>query len=126
MFIKTDIKEKQEHILKILLNQLEKSPGPTTRTLIARNLGTLFSVGDTYSLHLAINTCNDYVKSKDDSPSYLPTRLAAIASLGEMYHKLGRMVGRSYEETIAVLIKSFKQVHYFLFSPISLHLIRHV
>ena len=38
---------------------------------------------------------------------------AAIAAIGGMYEKLGRMVGRSYEETIQVLIKSLKnsEVH---------------
>jgi len=33
---------------------------------------------------------------------------AAIACLGGMYEKLGRMVGRSYEETISLLVKALK------------------
>ena len=31
-----------------------------------------------------------------------------MACLGGMYEKLGRMVGRSYEETISLLIKGLK------------------
>lgn len=33
---------------------------------------------------------------------------AAIACIGEIYEKLGRMVGRSYEETVQILIKALK------------------
>ena len=33
---------------------------------------------------------------------------AAVACVGGMYEKLGRMVGRSYEETISLLIKALK------------------
>ena len=36
------------------------------------------------------------------------TLRAAIACIGGMYEKLGRMVGRSYEETVGLLIKSLK------------------
>lgn len=58
-----------------LTAQISESPGPPTRKLLARNLATLFSVGDTFDLFEAINKCNDILKNKDDSPSYLPTRL---------------------------------------------------
>lgn len=33
---------------------------------------------------------------------------AAIRCLGSMYEKLGRMMGRSYEETVQILLKSLK------------------
>ena len=33
---------------------------------------------------------------------------AAIACLGAMYERLGRMTGRSYEDTVQILIKSLK------------------
>jgi len=33
---------------------------------------------------------------------------AAICCIGGMYEKLGRMVGRSYEETISLLIKALR------------------
>jgi len=38
-------------------------------------LATLFSVGDTFMLFDTVNACNDILKNKDDSPSYLPTKL---------------------------------------------------
>lgn len=41
-------------------------------------------------------------------PSSLPARLAAIVTLGHMYETLGRMTGRSYEETVGLLVKGLK------------------
>ena len=35
---------------------------------------------------------------------------AAVSCLAEMYEKLGRMMGRSYEETVQLLSKSFKNM----------------
>ena len=35
---------------------------------------------------------------------------AAVSCLGEMYEKLGRMMGRSYEETVQLLSRSFKNM----------------
>jgi hypothetical protein len=52
--------------------------------------------------------CNDLLKNRDDSPSFLVTRLTAIRVLGTMYERLGRMTGRSYEETVQVLSKGLK------------------
>ncbi|XP_067680006.1 HEAT repeat-containing protein 5B-like isoform X1 [Haliotis asinina] len=105
---KSDIKGSQNKLIEQLTNQISESPGPPTRKLLARCLATLFSVGDTFELFNTINKCNDVIRNKDDSPSYLPTRLAAITCLGAMYEKLGRMVGRSFEETVQILIKSLK------------------
>ena len=62
-----------------------------------------------YFIHLLIRfRCNDLIKNKDDTLSYLTTRLAAIRVLGTMYGKLGRMTGRSYEDTVHTLIKGLK------------------
>lgn len=33
---------------------------------------------------------------------------AAICCVGTMYEKLGRMMGRSYEETVQILIRSLR------------------
>jgi len=33
---------------------------------------------------------------------------AAICCVGYMYEKLGRMMGRSYEETVQILVKSLR------------------
>ncbi|XP_059157278.1 HEAT repeat-containing protein 5B-like isoform X2 [Physella acuta] len=105
---KSDIKGSQKRLVEQLTSQITESPGPPTRKLLARCLALIFSVGDTFDLFETINKCNDIIRSKDDSPSYLPSRLAAIACLGAMYEKLGRMTGRSYEDTVQILIKSLK------------------
>lgn len=65
-------------------------------------------VGDTFLLFETINKCNDLLKNRDDSLGFLPTRLSAIHVLGNMYETLGRMTGRSYEETVQVLNKGLK------------------
>ncbi|WAR19304.1 HTR5B-like protein [Mya arenaria] len=105
---KSDIKEKQKRLVEQLISQISESPGPPTRKLLARCLATLFIVGDSFAMFDAINKCNELVRSKDDSPSYLPTKLAAVACLGGIFEKMGRMTGRSYEETVQSLIKSLK------------------
>ncbi|CAL4124932.1 unnamed protein product, partial [Meganyctiphanes norvegica] len=105
---KSDIKGCQKQLVEQLVGQMNESPGPPTRKLVARCLATLFSVGDTFLLFDTINKCNDVLKNKDDSPSYLPTRLAAVSCIGAMYEKLGRMMGRSYEETVQILLKALR------------------
>lgn len=105
---KGDIKACQKKLVEQLLAHIQGTPGPPTRRLIAKNLATLFSVGDTFLLFETVNKCNDILKNKDDSPSFLATRLAAICVLGCMYEKLGRMMGRSYEETVQILLKSLR------------------
>ena len=102
---KNDIKEYQKKLMDQLLAQMQQSSGPPTRRLIARCLSTLFSVGDTFLLFEAINKCNDILKNKDDSPSYQSIKLTATTCLGTMYEKLGRMMGRSYEDTVHLLLK---------------------
>ena len=74
-YFQSDIKEKQKRLVEQLTSQISESPGPPTRKLLARCLATLFSVGDSFAMFEAINKCNEFVRSKDDSPSYLPTRL---------------------------------------------------
>ncbi|XP_031626262.1 HEAT repeat-containing protein 5B isoform X2 [Contarinia nasturtii] len=105
---KSDVKACQKKLVEQLTTQIQGSPGPPTRKLLASCLSTLFSVGDTFLLFDTVNKCNDILKNKDDSPSFLPTKLAAICCVGSMYEKLGRMMGRSYEETVTILIKSLK------------------
>ncbi|CAH2239458.1 jg21467 [Pararge aegeria aegeria] len=105
---KSDLKSCQQKLVAQLVNLLRENLGAPARRLLARCLATLFSVGDTFLLFDTVNKCNDIIKVKDDSPSYLPTRLAAICCLGSMYEKLGRMMGRSYEETVTTLVRSMK------------------
>ncbi|XP_038207132.1 HEAT repeat-containing protein 5B isoform X1 [Zerene cesonia] len=105
---KSDIKNCQQKLVAQLVNLFRENLGAPARRVLARCLATLFSVGDTFLLFDTVNKCNDIIKVKDDSPSYLPTRLAAICCLGSMYEKLGRMMGRSYEETVSTLVRSLK------------------
>ncbi|GFS31362.1 HEAT repeat-containing protein 5B [Nephila pilipes] len=105
---KSDIRGCQKKLVEQLIRQIQESPGPPTRKLIGRCLATLFNVGDASLLFDSINKCNDTVRNKDDSPSFLQVKLAAISCLGTMYQHLGRMTGRSYEETVYILLKSLK------------------
>ncbi|XP_074597132.1 HEAT repeat-containing protein 5B isoform X2 [Brevipalpus obovatus] len=105
---KAEIKENQKKLMEQLLKQIVNNPGTPTRHLIGKCMATLFSVGDTFLLFEAVNKCNDILKNKDDSPSFLPTKLAATVCIGAMYEKLGRLMGRSYEETANLLLKSLK------------------
>lgn len=57
------------------MTQINCSPGPPIRILIGNCLATIFSVGDAFLLFDTINKLNDILKNKDDSPSFLMTRL---------------------------------------------------
>lgn len=75
ILFQNDIKGCQKKLVEQLLNHIQESPGPPTRKLFARCLATLFSVGDTFLLFDTANKCNDMLKNKDDSPSFLATKL---------------------------------------------------
>uniref|UniRef100_A0A5S6QXJ1 HEAT repeat-containing protein 5B n=1 Tax=Trichuris muris TaxID=70415 RepID=A0A5S6QXJ1_TRIMR len=105
---KGDIKECQKKLLDQLINLVHSGLGPPSRLLLARCLATLFTVGDAYNVFGAVNNCNDVVKVKDDSPNFLPSRLTALCCLGAMYKNLGRLMGRSFEETTQVLIRCLR------------------
>jgi hypothetical protein len=66
VFFKNDIRECQPRIVEQLIQQIQYGPGPPIRTLIGRNLATLFSVGDPFPLFNTVNRCNDTLKSKDE------------------------------------------------------------
>ncbi len=109
--VRADQKKLVEQLMAVVAGGGKTSSavaGPPARKLVAHCLTTLFRVGDTFLLFETINKCNDLLKNRDDSPSFLPIRLAAIRVLGEMYETLGRMTGRSYEETVQVLNKGLK------------------
>ncbi|VDM97337.1 unnamed protein product [Thelazia callipaeda] len=105
---KDDIKTVQKQLVGQLTSRLLATPGPPTRELLAKCIAQIYSIGDTYSLFETINSCNDILKSRDDSPTYLPVKLAALRCLGQMYETLGRLVGRSYEETFHYMAKWLK------------------
>ncbi|XP_063116609.1 HEAT repeat-containing protein 5A isoform X3 [Cavia porcellus] len=105
---RNDLKEKQKILVEQLLSLLNSSPGPPTRKLLAKNLAILYSIGDTFSAYETIDKCNDIIRSKDDSPSYLPTKLAAVVCLGSLYKKLGRILGNTFNDTVGNILKAMK------------------
>ncbi|XP_054827797.1 HEAT repeat-containing protein 5A [Eublepharis macularius] len=105
---RADIREKQNKLIEQLTSLLTSSPGPPVRQLIAKNLAITYSSGDTFSVHQTVDKCNELIRSKDDSPSYLPTKLAAVVCLGYLYKKLGRILGNSFVDTIGNILKAMK------------------
>ncbi|XP_055412069.1 HEAT repeat-containing protein 5A isoform X2 [Bubalus kerabau] len=105
---RSDVREKQKTLVEQLLSLLNSSPGPPTRKLLAKNLALLYSIGDTFSVFETIDKCNDLIRSKDDSPSYLPTKLAAVVCLGSLYKKLGRILGNTFTDTVGNILKAMK------------------
>uniref|UniRef100_A0A8C4VKM4 HEAT repeat-containing protein 5A n=1 Tax=Gopherus evgoodei TaxID=1825980 RepID=A0A8C4VKM4_9SAUR len=103
-----DVREKQKKLAEQLISLLNSSPGPPTRRLIAKNLAILYSIGDTLSVYQTVDKCNELIRSKDDSPSYLPTKLAAVVCLGYLYKKLGRILGNSFTDTVGNVLKAMK------------------
>uniref|UniRef100_A0A8B9LQ12 HEAT repeat-containing protein 5A n=1 Tax=Astyanax mexicanus TaxID=7994 RepID=A0A8B9LQ12_ASTMX len=105
---RADVRKNQKQLAEQLTAILTGSPGPSTRWLLAQCLALLYRVGDTFTSSLTVDRCNDIIRSKDDSPSFLPTRLAAVACLGAMYEQLGRLLISSFKETVANLLKALK------------------
>uniref|UniRef100_A0A3Q3FDQ2 HEAT repeat-containing protein 5B n=1 Tax=Labrus bergylta TaxID=56723 RepID=A0A3Q3FDQ2_9LABR len=100
--------EKQKKLVDQLTGLISSAPGPPTRKLLAKNLATLYSIGDTFTVFQTLDKCNEIIKSKDDTPAYLPTKLAAVACVGAFYEKMGRMLGSSFPDTINNLLKALK------------------
>uniref|UniRef100_A0A674A4K2 HEAT repeat-containing protein 5A n=1 Tax=Salmo trutta TaxID=8032 RepID=A0A674A4K2_SALTR len=105
---RADVKKNQKCLVEQLTVILIGSPGPPTRWLLAHCLALLYRLGDSLTSSLTVDRCNDIIRSKDDSPSYLPTRLAAIACLGALYEQLGRLLVNTFKETLANLLKAMK------------------
>ncbi|NXR82946.1 HTR5A protein, partial [Pycnonotus jocosus] len=108
MTSRAEIRENQKKLVEQLTSLLNNSPGPPTRRLLAKNLAVLYSTGDTFSVYQTIDKCNELIRSKDDSPSYLPTKLAAVVCLGYLYKKLGRILGNSFTDTVGNVLKAMK------------------
>ena len=47
-------------------------------------------------------------RSYESNSGFCSCFRAAVCCIGGMYEKLGRMVGRSYEETVQLLIKALR------------------
>ncbi|MEE6510381.1 hypothetical protein FKM82_030095 [Ascaphus truei] len=102
---RADIKENQQQLVEQLMSVIMGFPGPPARRLLAHNLATVYGSGDNFSVYETINRCNELIRSKDDSPSYLPSKLAAVACLGALYQKLGRLLGSTFSDTVTNLLK---------------------
>lgn len=105
---RADVKQKQKRLVEQLTTVLTSSPGPPTRLLLAQCLALVYRVGDSLTSSLTVDRCNDIIRSKDDSPSFLPTRLAAVACLGALYEQLGRLLINSFKETTTNLLKAMR------------------
>uniref|UniRef100_A0A8C1XTT1 HEAT repeat-containing protein 5A n=1 Tax=Cyprinus carpio TaxID=7962 RepID=A0A8C1XTT1_CYPCA len=105
---RADVKQNQKRLVEQLTTVLTGSPGPPTRLLLAQCLALVYRVGDSLMSSLTVDRCNDIIRSKDDSPSFLPTRLAAVACLGVLYEQLGRLLINSFKESVANLLKAMK------------------
>ncbi|TDG98504.1 hypothetical protein EPR50_G00201090 [Perca flavescens] len=105
---RVDIKQNQRRLIEQLSGVLIGSPGPPTRWLLAHCVALLYRLGDPIAASLFVDRCHDIIRSKDDSPSGLPTRLAAIACLGALFEQLGRMLFGSFKDTLTSLLKAMK------------------
>ena len=106
---KSDIKPIQQKLLNQLMSLFNAFPGPPLRYLIAKNISTLFSIGEIIDLYQTLDKCLDLLKSKEhETQLQQMAKLCALNVIGALYEKLGRMVGSSYEETVQVLLKYMK------------------
>uniref|UniRef100_A0AAX7VRD1 HEAT repeat-containing protein 5A n=1 Tax=Astatotilapia calliptera TaxID=8154 RepID=A0AAX7VRD1_ASTCA len=105
---RVDIRQNQRCLVDQLWEILINSPSGPTRWLLAHCLAVLYRLGDPIPSNLMVERCNDIIRSKDDSPSALPTRLAAIACLGTLYEQLGRMLIGCFKDTLVCLLKAMK------------------
>ncbi|KAF4102286.1 hypothetical protein G5714_017086 [Onychostoma macrolepis] len=105
---RADVKHNQKRLVEQLTTVLMGSPGPPTRLLLGQCLALVYRVGESLMSSLTVDRCNEIIRSKDDSPSFLPTRLAAVACLGVLYEQLGRLLINSFKETVANLLKAMK------------------
>ncbi|XP_011618311.2 LOW QUALITY PROTEIN: HEAT repeat-containing protein 5A [Takifugu rubripes] len=105
---RADIKQNQRCLLEQLSNVLIGSPGPPTRWLLAHCLAAVYHLGDPVPSTLLVERCSDIIRTKDDSPSSLPTRLAAVACLGSLFEQLGRFLVGSFRDVVSNLLKNMK------------------
>lgn len=110
---KTEVRDVQQALTDQLMGQITQGVGPPSRKLLGRCLAKIFTTGDSISLYAVLNSCNDVLKVRDDSPTAINKRLTALTCLGVIYRSLGRLCGRSFEETVGILTKMIKQVRCF-------------
>lgn len=106
-----DIKDIQKTLVDQLMKQLNVANENPTRRLTSYCLAKIFTIGDTFLLFDTLNKCIENLKIKDDSATSISLRLASIVCIGVMYENLGRLVGRTYEETVQLLLKILKNAN---------------
>jgi hypothetical protein len=105
---KQDIKLHQSKLISQLMSLFNAFPGPPIRQLIAKNMATLFSLGDLVDLYPTMDKCIEMLRSKEhETQMQQMAKLCALNVIGALFEKLGRMCDRS-EETVQVLFKYMK------------------
>uniref|UniRef100_A0A183F3B5 HEAT repeat-containing protein 5B n=1 Tax=Heligmosomoides polygyrus TaxID=6339 RepID=A0A183F3B5_HELPZ len=101
------LKSIQSQLVQQLLSRLTTINGPPIRYLLARCLARIYLIGDSSTFGDTLNLCNDTLKIKDDSPSQLPVKLAALACIASFYETMGRC-GSSFVDTFPIMVKWLK------------------
>lgn len=101
------MKSIQSQLVQQLLSRLTTINGPPIRYLLARCLARIYLIGDSSTFGDTLNLCNDTLKIKDDSPSQLPVKLAALACIASFYETMGRC-GSSFVDTFPIMVKWLK------------------
>ena len=107
---KSEVRNVQQALTDQLMAHVSQGVGPPSRKLLGRCLAKIFTTGDSISLYAVLNSCNDVLKIRDDSPTAINKRLTSLTCLGIIYRNRGRLCGRSFEETVGILTKMMKQV----------------
>jgi hypothetical protein len=106
---KPELRAKQTTILDQLIGLFSSFPGPPIRHLLAKNIATLYALGDCLTLYQTIEHCNELVKSKEHETQLNQlAKLCALGTLGALYERLGRMCGAAFEDTVNILIRYMK------------------
>uniref|UniRef100_A0A0N5BD00 HEAT repeat-containing protein 5B n=1 Tax=Strongyloides papillosus TaxID=174720 RepID=A0A0N5BD00_STREA len=105
---KNDLKSCQKELISQLIGRINSGPGPSTRNLLSKCIGKIYTIGDSIDLFNTIAICNDILKGKEESSQQLSIKLTALSVLSALYESVGRLVGRSFEETFAIISKWIK------------------
>uniref|UniRef100_A0A0N4ZQI2 HEAT repeat-containing protein 5B n=1 Tax=Parastrongyloides trichosuri TaxID=131310 RepID=A0A0N4ZQI2_PARTI len=102
---KNDLKSCQKELISQLITRINSGPGPSTRHLLSKCIGKIYTIGDSIDLFNTIAICNDILKGKEESSQQLSVKLTALSVLSALYESVGRLVGRSFEETFSIISK---------------------
>lgn len=115
---KPELKSKQAAILAQLHGLFNIFPGPPNRQLIAKNIATLYSLGDCLGVYQTVDKCNELLRSKEhETQLQQMAKLCALNVIGALYEKLGRSVSgintasnnnSGDDNTVQIMIKYMK------------------